>query len=91
MRKNNAFTEDAACPLRSPRVSFGLCVAEGEDKKGGRIFIAGGSDGEPRSIKECDVYSVEEDKWNPLPDLNEARMSGSLVKTSDDQLFAIGG
>ena len=91
VRKQNAFVEEPACPLRSARVSFGVCVSESEGKKDGRIFIAGGSDGEPRSIKECDMYSVEEDKWNPLPDLNEARMSVSLVKTSDDQLFAVGG
>ena len=55
-----------------------------------RLFTAiGGNNG--GSMSCCEVYSIPDDKWEPLPSLNNARSWLATIYLNNKFLYAIGG
>jgi|LauGreDrversion4_2_1035121.scaffolds.fasta_scaffold470589_1 hypothetical protein len=73
--------------MQISRASFG-CVYSAQRNE---IFVAGGyTEGELN--KKVERYSIAEDKWTFLPDLNEYKCSMSLCLLDDSRyLYSIGG
>ena len=73
--------------MQVSRASFGCLYSTINNE----IYVAGGySEGE--LTKKVEKYSVAEDKWTFLPDLNEFKCSMSLCMLDDNKyLYSIGG
>lgn len=73
--------------MQLSRASFGCTYSPSKNE----IFVAGGYN-EGELTKKCEKYSIAEDKWNWLPDLNEFKCSNSLCLVDDCKyLYSIGG
>lgn len=69
------------------RASFGCTFSPQKNE----IYVTGGYH-EGELTKKCERYSVAEDKWYLLPDLNELKCSMSLCVAEDGRyLYAFGG
>ena len=55
------------------------------------IFIIGGKIGEDMFSKQCFVYSIDDNKWYTLPDLNYAKNKKCVTVVNDKWLYAFGG
>ncbi|CAL4970674.1 unnamed protein product [Urochloa decumbens] len=75
-----------------PRRSFFACAAAG-----GRVFVAGGHDGEKNALRCAAAYDDNADAWAALPDMarerDEARGVAAVVRDAGDgeRFVAIGG
>ena len=73
--------------MQMSRASFGCLYSPSRNE----IYVTGGYN-EGELSKKCERYSVAEDKWYWLPDLNEFKCSMSLVLLDDGKyLYSIGG
>lgn len=72
--------------MLSSRASFGCTYSPSRNE----IFVAGGYV-EGELSKKCEYYSVAEDKWTTLPDMNEPKCSQSLVVLDNRFLYSFGG
>ncbi|CAA6658535.1 unnamed protein product [Spirodela intermedia] len=56
-------------PMLVPRAMFACCALDG------KIVVAGGFTNCRKSISKAEIYDVEKDQWQPLPDLCHTRNS----------------
>jgi hypothetical protein len=57
--------------MKTSRVGFGCLV----DNYGENIYAIGGSLGKHKATELCEFYNIEENKWNDIAPLPEARFS----------------
>jgi hypothetical protein len=94
----NPYTEvweaDGAAPLSRPRWGHGCALLN--DK----VYVVGGCslqpDAQPReafmeTLRCCEVYHPEENRWTPCPSLQIPRSGSRVVALGDRYLAAIGG
>lgn len=73
--------------MQISRASFGCTYSPSKNE----IFVAGGYT-EGVLSKKCEKYSVANDKWEWLPDMNEMKGSMSLCLVDEGRyLYSIGG
>ncbi|CAI2362547.1 unnamed protein product [Moneuplotes crassus] len=72
-----------------PVAKLSFAAALSSDAK--NIYIAGGSTGENRATDECGCFNVNKKKWSPLPSMNNARFSNSLIVCENTDLYCFGG
>lgn len=70
-------------------MSFGCAV----DNYGQTIMVCGGQlgGGLGEFTDSCELYSIENNQWTPLPKMNEKRSSPSLCMFNESSLFVFGG
>lgn len=56
-----------------------------------RFAVVGGRDQRHDNMNSCEVYSIPEDKWNPLPSLLQPRSYPGLCMVDSMHLYCIGG
>ena len=56
----------------------------------GEIYVAGGYSN-AMITKNCEVYSIAEDRWKRLPQLNEEKLSATLCCLNNRYLYCFGG
>jgi hypothetical protein len=69
------------------RIGFGAVV----DPSGEKIYIAGGTLGKHKPTAKSEMYSLDEDRWINLPNLNEPRFSQTLCLFNEELLYSFGG
>lgn len=74
--------------MNEPRASFGSLFFSRREKES--IIVVGGYINGKLTTK-CELYSVQDNKWTCLPDLNEAKASSSLCILNDRYLLCLGG
>lgn len=79
-------TLEKRATMQTARVSFAASVSP----DGEFIYVAGGTTVWNQVTNKCEVYIVEEDRWEKLADLNQPRTSCSIA-VSDTSLYVIGG
>ena len=73
--------------MKTPKISFGCCVDDMNEK----IYTVGGLRGTEDCIAECTSYDIEQNKWTTLPSLHEPCYSASCIVFNSDCLYTIGG
>jgi hypothetical protein len=82
----NSVVNTNKAPMQMSRASFGATYHATRNE----IIVAGGySQGE--LTKKVERYSVAEDKWYYLADMNEFKCSNSLCIVDDRWLYSFGG
>lgn len=85
--QTNSVVSTQKANMTVSRASFGCTYSPLKNE----IYVSGGYH-EGELTKKCERYSVAEDKWYPLPDLNELKCSMSLCAAEDGRyLYAFGG
>lgn len=83
---NGSASATQRAPMIDSRASFGVTICP----KLNQIYVAGGYIlGEVN--KKCERYSIANDQWTQLPDLNEEKCSASLCVLDNKYLYSIGG
>ena len=86
-KNTNTAVSTQKANMQMSRASFGCTYCPNKNE----IFVAGGYC-EGVLTKKVERYSVAEDKWYWLPDLNESKCSMSLCLADDSKyLYSIGG
>lgn len=75
--------------MPNPRIGYG-CFVHTAARDKNAIYICGGILAKQQAVTTCDVYHVEKDEWEQLPDLPEPLYSLS-VSVFNDFLLAVGG
>ena len=73
--------------MSDARASFG-CLFNPRGQ--GSIIVAGGYINGKLTDK-CEMYSIKDNKWYPLPEMTETKASGSLCILNDRYLICFGG
>jgi hypothetical protein len=68
--------------MEVPRVNFGAIYFDG------KVYCVGGWSNS--FVKRCDAYDIAQNRWYPMPDLNQEREGISLCVVADEWLFAFG-
>ena len=55
------------------------------------IYVVGGENSKRRAMSSCEVYSINENAWRPMPNLNLERVDPSLVVLNKCFLYCFGG
>ena len=55
------------------------------------IFVVGGDESLNDSTNTCEVYNIDENRWEDLPDLSFPRSNNSLCIFNDNYLYSFGG
>lgn len=73
--------------MNDARASFGCLYVPSASPK---IVVTGGYINGKLSTR-CEVYNINSDTWNQLPEMNEAKASSSLCLMNDRYLYCFGG
>jgi N-acetylneuraminic acid mutarotase len=76
---------DTVAPLLEPRTNLALCA------EGGRLYAAGGEDGEHRALSSVEMYDSEANTWTQVASLRQARRSFALTTLKSGHLLAVRG
>jgi len=55
------------------------------------LYSLGGKSRNANYVAECERYDIEEDKWNPAPNLNEAKLNVAATSFNHVLIYAFGG
>lgn len=86
-QKKGGYSKEQRAPMPTPKISFGCCV----DGLNEYFYTVGGLEAKDVISKECTAYSIQEDKWQVLPQLQEPLYSTSCIVFNSEHLYAIGG
>ncbi|GKU92280.1 hypothetical protein SLEP1_g6030 [Rubroshorea leprosula] len=71
-----------AAPMSVPRSFFACAVVSGT-----KVYVAGGHDDQKNALRSAEVYDVEEDRWEMLPDMAEERDECQGLSWDGDSRF----
>ena len=84
---NNGKVETKNCAsMINSRSSFGCTVNIIRDE----IYVAGGYTNGVLT-RNCEAYSIKDDRWRELPPLNEEKCSNTLCVLNGRYLYSLGG
>jgi hypothetical protein len=72
-------------PMNVARKSFGICYLDGF------IYIIGGANKAEGFIKKCEKYSIADDKWYVIADMQKSASSPAVCAFRDRYLYKFGG
>lgn len=57
----------------------------------GYVFTFGGLNYTDKILKKCERYSIPDNKWQSLADMNETRKNASACALTTDTIYIFGG